>query len=194
MGKKRILPYEQGHFDGLCGIYAIINALFLILQRWPIKQKNRRKMALTRRTAEKLYAILIRELLSAPPLIADNFVFGVSPRDLRHLLRKCDEWLTENYQLRLRVRRPFYNAKGLSKSAFMSYVNHLNTESGTAIILGGFDPWSHWSVVERVTNRGILLFDSSGYRLVSWKAWPKGKSPYFALLDRRAIMEISLSG
>src|SRR4029450_7867902 len=77
MAARRLRPYRQGHLDGLCGIYALINALRLLCPK------------LDEDACERVFFALIkartRQTTSPLAVIAD----GLSRREL---LKLIDPW------------------------------------------------------------------------------------------------------
>lgn len=190
-----ILPYEQGNLDGFCGFYTIINAIALATARaWENDirlGKLRRHIA--RRRMDQLFAALTTETPSLRRLTGWAVTDGLHGADLTALLKIADKWLQTNYDVRLRIHRPFYQFADMSQTQLATLLEMTALQGATAVIAAGVIPWNHWSVIMGTNKRGLKLFDSARNPMVTWKKWPKGKAPYFELLNPRSVIVIRLS-
>src|SRR5215217_8060475 len=144
-------PFEQGDLDGLCGVYAVVNAARLAAH------PHRRLPAAECR---ELFAALLAELAEEGRL--RGFVaHGLGTRVLARLLRRAGRWLRKRHGLALEVRRPFakHDEHG-PEACLQTLAGHL-ARPGTAAIVGSDE---HWTVVRAVTPRRLLLADSDGRR------------------------------
>jgi hypothetical protein len=90
-------PLRQGDLDGLCGAYAVVNAVRLAAL--PYRRLRHAACA-------ALFGELVDELAEAGRLRA--FVTGgVGTGTLARLLRRAAAWLEAEHGLALEVRRPF---------------------------------------------------------------------------------------
>src|SRR5215217_1982346 len=93
MSPCRLIPYRQGRPDGLCGIYALINALRLLCPR------------LDEDACERVFCALIkaraRQTASPLAVIAD----GLSRRELLQLIGPWQRFASEKLGIRLTVDR-----------------------------------------------------------------------------------------
>src|SRR5690242_10153207 len=94
---RRLRTYRQGEFDGLCGVYAIINAVRLAAAAY---------RHLPRSACAELFATLTAELDGREGLHA-TMTDGIVPQQMARLLACADAWLQGEYRLVLQVRRPF---------------------------------------------------------------------------------------
>jgi hypothetical protein len=142
-------PLEQGDLDGLCGVYAVVNATRLATH------PHRRLRAAD---CADLFAALLAELADEGRL--RGFVAaGLGPRVLARLLRKADRWLRRRHGLALEVRRPFRKADEPSPERCLRALAEHLARSGTAAIVGSDE---HWTVIRGVTPKRLLLADSNG--------------------------------
>ncbi len=193
MRKRVLMPFEQGHLDGLCGVYAIINAIHLGLYRYNDSGDNAKRLALSRCAAEQLYGRLLDTLASDSKFVTEQIVLGIKSNQMISLLKVSGDWLWNKYQVQIIVRRPFHRSHNVPKSTFAQYIRRLQRQTHAVAIVGGQAPWAHWSVVSSMSKRGLHLFDSSGYGVVMWRKWPKGTAAYFGLLHIPSTIEISIS-
>ncbi len=144
-------PFEQGDLDGLCGVYAVVNATRLAAR------PHRR---LSAADCADLFAALLAELADEGRL--RGFVAaGLGPRVMNRLLRKAGRWLRKRHGLALEVSRPFAKrGQPEPEECLRVLAGHL-ARPGTAAIVGSDE---HWTVVRAVTPRRLLLADSAGRR------------------------------
>jgi hypothetical protein len=144
-------PFEQGDLDGLCGVYAVVNAARLAAH------PHRRLRAAECRG---LFAALLEELADEGRL--RGFVAaGLGNRVLARLLRRAGRWLRKRHGLALEVRRPFSKADEPDPDACLRALAEHLARPGTAAIVGSDE---HWTVVRAVTPRRLLLADNDGRR------------------------------
>lgn len=144
-------PFEQGDLDGLCGVYAVVNAARLAAH------PHRRLPAAECR---ELFAVLLAELADEGRL--RGFVaHGLGNRVLARLLRRTDRWLRKRNGLALEVRRPFAERGEPGPEACLRVLAEHLARPGAAAIVGSDE---HWMVVRAVTPKRLLLADSNGRR------------------------------
>src|SRR5215217_1160720 len=144
-------PFEQGDLDGLCGVYAVVNAARLAAH------PHRR---LSAADCRGLFAALLAELAEEGRL--RGFVAaGLGTRVLARLLRRAGRWLRKHHGLALEVRRPFAKRDQPQPEACLQTLAEHLARPGTAAIVGSDE---HWTVVRAVTPKRLLLADSDGRR------------------------------
>src|SRR4051794_13683441 len=93
MAARRIRPYHQGRLDGLCGLYALINALRLLRPR------------LDEDACERVFCALVkartRQTTSPVAVIAD----GLSRRELLKLIDPWQRFVAKKFGVILTVER-----------------------------------------------------------------------------------------
>src|SRR5258708_3597437 len=93
MDRGELAPYRQGHLDGLCGVYSIVNAVRFALRSVDHTCRTSRcPRHLSRREAELLFAALVRSLVSSRHR-ARVIVDGIDFMQLATLLRAATKWL-----------------------------------------------------------------------------------------------------
>ena len=144
-------PFEQGDLDGLCGVYAVVNATRLAAH------PHRRLRAAD---CYDLFAALLAELADEGRL--RGFVAaGLGGRVMARLLRRADRWLRKRHGLVLEVSRPFAKRDQPEPDACLRVLTGHLARPGTAAIVGSDE---HWTVVRGVTPKRLLLADSDGRR------------------------------
>jgi hypothetical protein len=136
-------PFQQGGLDSLCGLYSIINAERFINHS-------------TDEESQKLFNSLIH-YLTRRGLLTKFLIDGIIHTEMLVILRKVvGKKRISNVQIPYRgVHNPDLNHFWKSMQRF------LDGTPGRAIILGLQGYHDHWTVIEKITNRSILLYDSA---------------------------------
>jgi hypothetical protein len=188
----KVAPYTQGQLDGLCGIYSIINAVRFALPRVEFRVRSgiprRSKLSVTE--AEALFLGLLKGLVREQRH-ADRLVHGVSPRQLAALLKVADHWLRRRRAVTLAVHRPVRHRRDRTRTMLKRIAQHLATPGSVAIV-GGNDPWGHWTVATAVTACRVYLLDSEGDASVAIRRGRRRLRYHAGLLDSRSLFLITL--
>lgn len=136
-------PFQQGGLDSLCGLYSIINAERFI---------NRS----TDEESQTLFDDLIY-FLSRRGLLGKFLIGGIlHPQMLLILDKVVTKKRIANVEIPWRgVTNPDLTSFWKSMQAF------LDGTPNRSIILGMMGYHEHWTVIEKITNRSILLYDSA---------------------------------
>lgn len=137
-------PLRQGDQDGLCGIYAIINALTLVIPK-----------QMTKRAQERLFKTLAMAC-DAWPFVLWN---GTTTDQVKTMLRAAQAEHDFTWG------QAFARTKFVTFDDFAAALEDHVSERAVAII-SIERPSAHWSVVKDVTPRALLLQDSSGLRTI----------------------------
>lgn len=142
-GMLGLPPFQQGGLDSLCGLYSVINAERII---------NRS----SDRHTQLLFDDLIR-FLSRRRLLGTLLIGGIHhPQMLMILDKVVGKRRIASVEVPWRgVPNPDLTTFWKSMQAF------LDGTPKRAIILGLQGYHEHWTVIERITNRSILLYDSA---------------------------------
>ena len=136
-------PYQQGGLDSLCGLYSIINAERIINHS-------------TDDETQQLFNDLIH-YLSRRGLLTKFLIGGIIHTEMLVILNKV-----VGKKRISNVHIPWRGMQNPDLTAFWkSMQNFLDGTPGRAIILGLQGYHDHWTVIESITNRSILLYDSS---------------------------------
>lgn len=136
-------PFQQGGLDSLCGLYSIINAERII---------NRS----SDEESQQLFNDLIH-YLSRRGLLTKFLIGGIIHKEMLVILEKVvGKKRIANVQIPWRgVPTPDLTTFWKSMQRF------LDGTPGRSIILGLQGYHDHWTVIEKITNRSIFLYDSS---------------------------------
>jgi hypothetical protein len=136
-------PFQQGGLDSLCGLYSIINA-----ERFINHSSDEEAQQLF---DELVYFLARRKLLSK------LLIGGIIHTEMLLILEKV-----VGRQRIVNVEIPWRGVQNPDLTKFWkSMQNFLDGTSGRAIILGLQGYHDHWTVIESITNRSILLYDSA---------------------------------
>lgn len=129
----------QGHLDALCGLYACINAVSLLLDG----EVN----------CDELFAALIAPMrLKLHKIIIE----GLAPQGQKAVLRTCTTYL-RSHDITLNVKP--VEACGLGKYWTLLQTHYRQYGPGS-IVLSLRGTIDHWTCVRRVTDRTLVLADS----------------------------------
>jgi hypothetical protein len=138
-----LLPFQQGGLDSLCGLYSIINAERII---------NRSRDTETQQLFDDLVHFLSRRKLLGKVLIG-----GVIHTQMLMILDKV-----VGKQRIASVEIPWRGVPNPDLTTFwLSMQTFLDGTPGRAIILGLQGYHDHWTVIESITDKTILLYDSA---------------------------------
>lgn len=144
-----LAPYHQGRLDGLCGIYAAINAMRLAA----------RTAAIEEAFWEDVFASLVLGI-EARIGIADAMLNGIGTKPLFSALREFAGESGFRWGRRFDVTRPFARLATPSRSCMLQQLEWLASQPDTAVIIRLRQPHDHWTVVKEIASEGVIFFDS----------------------------------
>ncbi|GGB03731.1 hypothetical protein GCM10011491_34840 [Brucella endophytica] len=138
----------QGGLDGLCGMYALVNAFMLFGHT----------------DGEKVLREACRALSQSrwPEVLTEGTTFG----DMQRMAKRCKEKLhTKNMEIRYPFKK---NVPGTNKQYWERFDEIFSDEDAVCAIIGIWEPAAHWIIA--VHYDGHMLFvDSTAGRPVSRK-------------------------
>lgn len=141
---------RQGTFDGLCGVYAILNAL---------------DPAGFKRPRGQLHAALFKELtygLGSVSLLSAMHD-GLEPKDLLRAGRAAFRWLSLEHGITLSIAAPYAKRQFKTPNSFLDVVRGHLDASGEAVILYVVMPGrDHWTVPAGIVGQKLILRDFGG--------------------------------
>ena len=144
-----LLPFQQGGLDSLCGLYSVINAERII---------NRSSDGQTQQLFDDLVHFLSRRKLLSKVLIG-----GIIHIQMLLILDK----VVGKHRISS-VQIPWRGVPNPDLTTFwVSMQSFLDGTPGRSIILGLQGFHDHWTVVEAITDKTILLYDSSQIKRLS---------------------------
>jgi hypothetical protein len=179
--RSDIAPYRQGQLDGLCGLYAIINAI---------------RLATRDRTDEFSHGVW-RELLlalisEAESVTATAVVHGIGAKPLCELAKAAQRHLASEHGVAVTVSRsrgPKHSFDGL-----IAHLAELTKQPATAVVVQLAGDVRHWTVLRGVGKQALELLDSSGMERVKLAScrlkheWAHNGSREYILRRRRVLL------
>ena len=138
--------YVQGGLDGLCGIYATINAL------QHLRGKN-----LGEKPAGELFKHLVGAVAHKFP---DLLWEGTGMPEVRAILDHANAWARTNYGFAIERSEPLLKNAPNRDNQYWARLDELLSVPKRVLIVGLKEPWEHWSVLTNVTPRSLKFFDS----------------------------------
>jgi hypothetical protein len=139
---------RQGSLDGMCGVYAIVNALELV------------GVAGRQSPIHKALFSQLNYGLGAVALLTGMHE-GLEPDELLRAANVAFHWLANEHGIELSLSRPFEKTRFKSVKAYVQALHELTECPTTAAIIAFQMPnMSHWSVVKEVGDDLICLRDS----------------------------------
>jgi hypothetical protein len=157
-------PLEQGDLDGLCGVYAVVNATRLAAH------PHRR---LPPRDCYELFAALLAELAGRGPAARLRDPRARRPRH-GPAAAQARTLAAQRHGLALEVSRPFAKRDQPGPDECLRVLAEHLARPGTAAIVGSDE---HWTVVRGVTPKRLLLADSNGRRYFATPGLSRGPAP-----------------
>lgn len=153
-GARHCAPYQQGDLDGLCGLYAIVNALHVI--RAPGR-------GMTRREAQGLFVTSLTYLNRQSELHRYGGD-GMSPAMLHrlavYLASRFNQMSGGNVSIKRPAPRPW------KRAALLSTIDNA-LHCGAPVVISFEKAYDHYSVIVGATADCYRLFDSS---MLQWIA------------------------
>ena len=148
--KKALKPEHQGHIDGMCAVYSVLNACKLLFDH-----------------SDKLDAKLFKALCEAIPDLFPKIVYdGTEVAGISRLLDAAKEWTAHIHKRELSWSQPIHRITITTVEDYFAYVRSaLDSGDGErkVAIIGLGKPWDHWTVVRSVERRRAVFFDSWGF-------------------------------
>jgi hypothetical protein len=149
----RRTPYLQGQIDGLCGLYAIINAFQCLFPG-----------SFTDDDAWELMTILCASISRKFPAVIWK---GAGVEDTIAMFKAAEKYAaaTRHLRGRITVTRPFANRKIDRAQDFWTEIGAwldagAKEETKRVALIGIGYPDNHWTVVTRKSERSVAFFDS----------------------------------
>jgi hypothetical protein len=140
-------PFRQGHLDGLCGLYSIVNALDLLHDG-----------GLTH-SEDEAHRIM-RALVEAVPERFPRAIWdGTKVQHIRRMLAAADLFARKRYKFGIAWSEPFLRRDFASVRAYHAALRDELAGGGLAII-GLAPPWDHWTLVSKVVDKAFEVVDS----------------------------------
>jgi len=148
-------PLRQGDLDGLCGVYAIVNAFCALCPE------------LDDDLVQIMFAELIKKLKAANAASATEAIYdGIDFETLLKIAKPMTPWLTRMTDIAVDVRKRDARRQFLTMQSFWDWLQHTVTAQ-SVIIASTLGVYNHWTVVTGVSARALRLYDSTELQLLS---------------------------
>lgn len=141
-------PLQQGQLDGLCGIYAVINAV------------NYVHGALRKPANTALFEACLQYLSSRRCLIERITGYGTEGNELNHLLKIANQYYPLGYST------PFRQRRTIDFEDYWQHCQQFLQQSHSIILINLSGSYAHWTLIERMTHSTLYLRDSSGLKYI----------------------------
>jgi len=149
-------PYQQGQLDGYCGLYCLINSHHYV--DGPIEHE----------AAWRHLSKLLEELNTLQPR-SERIHYGTTVQELGMLFKYLE------HDFNVHRYKPFHKGKVDRASFFYSLRRFLHPPNRVAMVcLSG--KHNHWTLIKRVTEKRLYLFDSDGMTYLDKKHCSIGDS------------------
>jgi hypothetical protein len=162
MRRVRVLRFQQGDLDGLCGAYAVVHSILVAAaNRRPRRMEPGPPLPTVGLDEVRgVFAHLMRSLVRKS--LADPIINGITPSSMLRLLEAASLWLSRRVGFKIAVSRPYRPSQRPRRASLLKVLQeHLECHGCTAII-GTRLPWNHWTVVRRVGRKRLVIVDSGG--------------------------------
>jgi hypothetical protein len=180
--RTNLRPWSQGDDNGLCGLFATVNAVRWL---WP---ELRKKDEQDEEAVAALPTHLVQDRLT-PKQFQALYLEGDELPLMSQLLHWTVDWLGGK-GLDARLTFPFQKAPPLHKTSYWAQLLPLIEPRNAAAVVGFDDPYPHWTVA---TNKSgpfsVRLFDSDVFTTVDTRRTIIGKTDGTAWeLDPTAVI------
>lgn len=158
--EKDVRPIRQGSIDHLCGIYSVLNATEVVIGKYRVDRKRKRKSS-QRKT---LFNDLIGHL-AKNNLLKDALTTGIDDIDIG-LIDVAVESVRSYQNQKMRKRKAFETDDVTLDEYWEQLTQHLyQPDSAVIILLTG--RIKHWTCVKAITPEAMILSDSTGMKKIA---------------------------
>lgn len=159
-------PARQGDFDGLCGLYALINALDPAAGSRPRTSMHRHLFVAL---AHSLPRQKLRQAMD----------IGLESRDLIKAANSAFPLFKKQLGGHVSVMRPFKRRAFRTDADYVESISDVMASGRSAIILNVHTPtYKHWTVADSITAEDILIRDSWALKALSRARYTVKRGPY----------------
>ena len=157
--EKDIRPIRQGSIDQLCGVYSVLNATEVVIGKYRVDRKRKRKSS-QRKT---LFNDLI-DYLAKSNLLKEALTAGIDDIDIG-LIDVAIESVRSYQNQKMRKRKAFETDLVTLDEYWEQLTQHLSSpDSAVIILLSGRK--HHWTCVKAITPETMILSDSTGMKKI----------------------------
>jgi hypothetical protein len=159
MRAPNLRPFRQGDDNGLCGLYAVVNAVRWL---WPeLRRKNEK--------GEEEIAALARHVVKdrlRPEQFQSLYLDGDELPLVWQIAQWAGQWLL-NDGFAVELGLPFETNPPSDKRDYWARLARLIEPKRAVAIIGFNEPWPHWTVATNKAGRfSVRLFDSDVFETI----------------------------
>jgi hypothetical protein len=168
-------PDQQGKFDGLCGIYSVLNSV-----KWLYRLREQQ--------LDRLFHALCESIADKFP---EALWEGLGVPEMQRLLRFAQTHLVEKHGTSdLTWHMPLMRAQFDSVETFWSSVrDQIAMGKGSVVIVGLNKPWDHWTVAREVTRESVAFFDSYDMRRYKFSSFTLDQAEAGHLAGQKILID-----
>lgn len=145
---------QQGDLDGLCGLYAVTNALTLL---YPEHMKLGAQRGVLRACATALHRW--------PEILW----YGTTAREMSDMLHSASGYCKREFNEIPRWQRLYTKRKPPTIDDYLATLRSLITGTNAVAIVGVEHPWSHWIVISSMGKTTVKCADSQNRKGLTFK-------------------------
>jgi hypothetical protein len=188
-GPARLRPFQQGHLDSLCGLYAAVNAIWFVAK--PRGQPMRRNQA---RVLFRRGITHLRDRGRLAKAIKD----GMPPKWLWQLTKDLAHCARRLTGVEVTVSRPTPVSKPFTRQALLQILDTAldseATRAGRTVVIAGLEnTYSHYTVMWGRIGSNYMLFDSDRLKWIHRESLgaPSGRTKRRHQVQRKAVLIVS---
>jgi hypothetical protein len=160
-------PLQQGDLDGLCGAYALVNAVTRLLHNRGFQRED----------ANRLFQRLCRTLHRRQRM-PQAVWRGTHIDDIDGMLRTVRRFVRDSFAVNLIVSQPFAESIPQKKDKFFRVLSgSFNSIDERKVAIIGLDrPGFHWTIATEVSARSFRLYDSGRSKRLRYGDCTLGKT------------------
>lgn len=144
-------PYCQGDLDGLCGVYAAVNAVNYLCG------------PLERSEAQHLFKAILQHLETKKPL-AKRCSDGLTLTEMAGIIRTV---LCKSHPI-IRY-KPFHHKPCTDKAHYLQRLQDFLQQPHSIVLIGLSGHHNHWTLVHHMTGKSLMLYDSGSIKHLAFR-------------------------
>jgi hypothetical protein len=157
----KMKAWQQGYLDGLCAIYAILNATRCLFPN--------------RATEDVLTAMWRAIIEGLGPEIGPILLDGTSRDQVSDLIRRANAFVRSEALGEIHAYQPFRTRKVSDLQHYWDDMAAYLAPRRRVAIIGLGRPWEHWTVITSVSAGAVNFHDSYGIRVFPRSRFVIGK-------------------
>jgi hypothetical protein len=142
-------PYCQGDLDGLCGVYAVVNAVDCLCG------------PLAKADAQRLFKCILQQL-EAKTSLAQRCTNGLTLAEMTGILNAviCKSYPIIRY-------KPFHRQPSIDKAQYLQRLKDFLQQPHSIVLIGLSGYHKHWTLIHRMTDKTLMIHDSGSIKTLA---------------------------